>query len=1038
MPFVQSKLANYTTRYINKKFGTHILIKGLDLSWLGSVQLKGIEIRDHQHDTLIFVSNLKTSLLDAKKIIDNKVKLAEVSLFGVNFNLKTYTGETKDNLTIFIDSFKSDKTKPKNSFALRSEKINLKGLNFKLYNDNKKIPLQFSAQNGGVELSDFLIDGPNVSAKIKKMYFTESRGFKINLLSTLFSYTKTSMQFKNTIVQTDNTTKLNADIYLKYQREDLKNFNNKVQFKANFKESHLAVKDLNKLYREFKGQDLLQFTGNLHGTLNNFKAKNLRLRSKSGIDIKGNFDFINSLNSLKDFVFRADIKKIAANYHSLKNILPNIMSRSIASEFQKLGKFNLLGFLELNAEQLQADLSVNSALGTAITQLQLSHINTIETAHYTGDIEFKSFDLGAFASKPMLGKVSLKANLSGEGFKTKHKYTKFIGKIDSLEFNNYPYKDIQVNGEFQNKKFIGFISSKDKNFNIDFQGIADFSSTVNKFNFKADINNINLKETKLFTRDSIAQLKGNLNLRLLGNTFDDVIGKAEFKNIVYTNQKQAYTFKAFSLNSELKEGVKTIELNSENLVKGKIKGSFLFKELLTITQNALGSVYANYKPAKVTPGQFLAFDFTIYNQIIDVFFPRISVDKNTVLRGKINSDENLLKLTFSSPKISLNNNLIADIVLRLDNKNPLYSAHITAGKVRTKYYNIEKLNLLNRIENDTLFFKSLFKGGENFKENFNLDFYYTINADEKGVLGIQKSTVNYKGFSWVVNPKNDKQNKVSFSIKDGNYTISPFVFVSGEQKIEVKGELKAKEFKNIQANFSQVKLKSFLPAIDSLALKGKLSGRVAIEQTPDNISPKAKLLVENFKINNFEQGNLHLTIAGDNSFSKYTANMSLENQKAKSISARGSLDFSSKRPQINLDFSLQEYQIEAFSPLGQEVLSHLRGKVSGNFTARGVLRNPDLDGMLKIEDVGLTFPYLNVDYKLKGNTFVELEGQQFKLNNIILEDSKHKTQGVLSGYIAHQNFEMWFLDLDISTDNLLILDTREDEQISYYGTGYLK
>lgn len=53
-------------------------------------------------------------------------------------------------------------------------------------------------------------------------------------------------------------------------------------------------------------------------------------------------------------------------------------------------------------------------------------------------------------------------------------------------------------------------------------------------------------------------------------------------------------------------------------------------------------------------------------------------------------------------------------------------------------------------------------------------------------------------------------------------------------------------------------------------------------------------------------------------------------------------------------------------------------------------------------------------------------------------DVEHKTEGSLKGSIAHQNFEQWYMKLDIDTDNLLILNTSESEEIPYYGTGFLK
>lgn len=1039
LPVVQSKLAKQATNWLNKEYNTNIVVKKVDLSWFGSLQLKKIEIRDHHKDTLIFVDNLSTSLTNVKKILDNSVDLGEASLDGVHFNMKTYKGEKNDNMSIFIDSFEDGKPRDSlaNPFVLKSKNIRLNKLTFKLLDENKKDPLQFAAYNAGGDLQNFSIIGPDVSIAIKNLRFKENRNVNVTNLTTNFEYTKRYMNFEETVLETDNKSKIKGNIRLSYKRKDLANFNDKVKIKAQFSKSLLSVKDLSKLYNELSGNDVLNFTGNINGVLNNFSANNVKVYSKNGMKIIGNMGFVNAIKTSRGFVFDADLENVTANYFQLKSVLPNLLGKSLPSEFQRLGNFTLQGLVKVTPEQMDATLSVNSEIGNTISDLQLTNIDNIDEASYVGEVEFVDFDLGVFANDPILGKISLKADVNGSGFNVDNINTIIIGKVSSLQFNNYDYKDLNVNGQFQNKKFDGLLSATDDNFKLKFEGLADFSSVVNKFDFIADIDRIDLKKTNLFTRDSIAELKGKVNLNISGNTFDDIIGKATFKDLVYTNQKQAYPFKRFEINSSVKDSIKTIAVDSEDIVKGQLKGKFSFNELIPITQNALGSVYTNYRPHEVSKHQFLDFDFTIYNQIIDVFLPEISIGKNTRLKGRINSDKNALKLTFSSPEIDAYKNIIEGVVLRLDNKNPLYNTHLTASKVSTKYYNIEKLNLLNRTQNDTLFFKSVFNGGKNYSENFSVDFYYTINELQNSVVGVQKSTLNYKGFDWVINPNNDTNNKVTFDLKKDNYTISPFVLNSGEQKIAFKGVVRDSTYKDLQASFDKVKLASFLPPVDSLKLNGKLNGVIDLKQEKDQLIPKGNLLIEKFHINDFSQGDLALNVTGDNSYKKYNVNLSLISEKAKNISAVGGLDFSKKRPTMDLNVFLKEYEIAAFSPLGENVLNKLRGKVTGDFTAKGYLRNPDFQGVLNFENAGLTFPYLNIDFNLKGNTSVVLDRQEFKLNDILLEDTKHQTQGILSGSIAHQNFKDWFLNLDINTQNLLVLDTEESEEVEYYGTGFL-
>jgi hypothetical protein len=81
-------------------------------------------------------------------------------------------------------------------------------------------------------------------------------------------------------------------------------------------------------------------------------------------------------------------------------------------------------------------------------------------------------------------------------------------------------------------------------------------------------------------------------------------------------------------------------------------------------------------------------------------------------------------------------------------------------------------------------------------------------------------------------------------------------------------------------------------------------------------------------------------LKGESSYEKYDVNFSLEREQVKSISAKGSLDFSETRPKIDVSVNLEEFELNAFSPLGEDVLSKIRGDATGDFTLRGFLRKP--------------------------------------------------------------------------------------------------
>lgn len=1036
--YVQTKLGTYATNKINKDFGTNISIGKINLSFLGSVQLKNVQIKDHHKDTLIFVNKLSTSLLSAKKAFNSKILLDDVTLENAYYYMKTYKGENEGNMAVFLKSFKP-KT-PKDSlaptFTLKAKNLYVQNLDFKIINENKEIPLTFSATNIGGNAQELAIVGANVSVKSRGLYFKTNQGLQVTNLTTDYAFTKSKMSFKNTILETENS-KLVANILFNYKPGDLADFSDKVNIVADFKESKLQIPDLKNFYKELTGKDVITFSGKMMGKLNNFDLKKLDLSTKKGIKIVGDLSFVNAVSNNRGFIFEGNLKNLSATYRELKNVLPNVLGNTLPSEFSKFGKFKIRGNVKVTPTQINASIKMNSQVGGINSTLEINNIDNIDNASYIGDLQLINFNIGKFFNNPIFGKLSLKGDVNGSGFKLDNINTAFIGNISELNFNNYAYKNIVANGQYQNNKFDGDLVINDENFKMKFNGLADLSSKIHKFDFNSNITYLNLKETNLFTRDSIAVVKGEVAVDIKGNTLDDIIGKAIFNKVLYTNQKEEYSFKEFMVSSSLKDSIKTIRVISEDIVEGEISGKFSFSEFPKVAQNALGSIYTNYKPYAVGPNQFLDFNFEIYNKVVNVFFPDIFVNNQTKIKGRINSDKNLFRLNLNSPRVALYGNEIKDIALRTDNKNPLYNTFLSADEVNTDYYKVSKLKLINLTRNDTLFFKSEFKGGNKKNEDFNLDFFYTFNPEGKSVIGFEKSSFIYKENTWNINPDDTNIDKITFDLNANEFSFSQFKLVSGEQKIEFTGSLKGNEEKILLADFTKVNLESFLPKIDSLALKGALSGHLDFVQKEGNYQPEASLSIKNFEVNDFKQGDLFLNVKGDNSFEKYNVNLSIDNTDVKSIAAVGTLDFSSERPIIDLEVFLEEFQLSAFSPLGQDVLSSLRGSASGEFTLRGFLSNPDMDGSLTLKDAGLKFPYLNVDYNFEGESVITLLEQSFILKDFKLLDTKNKTKGILKGNISHLNFKQWFLQLSINSDNLLVLDTKNTEEALYYGSAYI-
>ncbi|WP_372769409.1 translocation/assembly module TamB domain-containing protein [Lutibacter sp.] len=1026
------------TDYLRTEFNVDINVEKVDLSFLGRVDLNDVLVKDHHADTLIYVHNLTTSVLSYRDLMNLKFNFGQISLEEFILNMKTYKGEEDDAFTIFINKFDSETvTDEPSGFLLTARRLKLVDGYVELVDENKENnkPLFFKEIIGTAK--NFKIDGPNVFADISKFHFIENHQVEVQSLSTNFSYSKTAMSFLNTQLETEKSS-ISADIKFTYVRADFSDFNNKVMLNADVKKADVSMLDLKKFYDELGTNDVLHFSTKISGYLNDFRLKNLEMNSDKQASIIGNLNFINSFNNENGFSLAADLTKLTSNYDHLKSLLPNILGEKLPSSFQKFGQFTVSGFAYITEDLINTDIKMQTDIGSLITDLELTNIGNIDNASYFGHIKIIDFELGKILNDSIIGQLSMEANIDGKGFTLEKMNTSVKGLISELQFKDYNYTSINLNGVVKNKHFDGEMEVNDDNIKLNFKGLADFSKKRYTFNFKTVVDYLDLNTLNLFKRDSISKIKGDIEIKVKGNTLDDLAGTIDFKNSLYINQKDSYFFKDFNITSSFEDSVRTVTVNSTEIIDGYLKGKFKFGELVKLTKNSIGSIYSNYKPFIVTPGQELNFKFKIYNKIVEVFYPEVTLSANTFIAGNLNSDDNLFRLNVKSPEITAFKNSIDSLNLQIDTKNPLFNTQLSVAKINTKQYNISKLQLVNITLSDTLYFRTEFFGGDNNTENYNLAFYHTFNKENKSVFGLQQSNFTFKDTKWIINPEDNFDNKLVYDDKTKTYDISPFLITSKKQKIEFFGQIRDTISKDLTFKFEKVNLATVTPEIDSLKLNGVLNGSLNYKQLNDVIKPTGNFSIADFKVNNSYQGNLKVAIEGKNSIRNYGVNISLERDNSINLSAVGDLDFTPKNPTIDVEVEFQEFKLDAFSPLGKDVFSNIRGFAYGNVHLTGLLNNPAMEGELFLDQAGLYFPYLNVDYDFEGTSVISLKNQTFNLEDVQIKDKAFSTRGKLTGSISHVNFEKWRLNLNVNTKNLLVLNTIEKENSVYYGTGFLE
>ncbi|MEC4114078.1 translocation/assembly module TamB domain-containing protein [Myroides pelagicus] len=1035
LPIVQSGLASMATDKLNEKLGTKFDIERLYIDFLGRITIKGLSVRDNHDHPFIVIGDFKTRIADFNALKQGHIFVGDTTIDELYLNIHKYKDEELSNLDAFIAVF--DNGEPGDGkFRLKSRKIYLSNAHFIVSDDNHPEPIAVDFKDLNGEVDQFFIKGPEIYGNIKKASFKDHWGLNVKRLTGDFSHTKTSIGMKELVLQTDQSL-IEGDLLFTFQQGDMKYFVDKVDWDFKVKNASLNTSDINVFAPVFASNKHLYFAGDMRGVMNNFQLSNANLTDDNNSRVNGRFAFKNVFDKDKPFWMKAKVGRLYISRANLVGLMPSVLTDLLPPTLERFGMFDISGDIEQMKRMLKADVTAITGLGKAKAQLDIIDLDNPNIAAYKGNIVLDQFDLGTFLESKQFGLTSLDVYIDGKGFNKESINTSVKGDVFSFYFADYNYTRIAVDGKLKLPFYKGLVNVSDPNLQLDFNGKVDISSQVKSYDFVADIDYADLNALK-FVNDSIAKYKGNFSFAAKGNTLENLEGEFKVNSATYQNSKDDYVFTAFALTSTFnQDGERSIKLSSKEALDGYVIGDYRIRDLKSLFTNALGSLYTNYKPYKIEEGQYLDFDITINNRLIEVFFPKLTVSERTHIEGVINNDNKEFKLRFDSPGISVEDFNFHNIMLYVNNNNPLYNTYVSIDSVRSNMYKIADFNLLNLTHNDTLFIRSEFKGGSDNLDEYKLNLYHTINKENLSVVGFKKSEVFFKKNLWNINEEEDKSNKIIFNKKLTDFTIDSLAMTHEGQRVALRGVMRDSTYKQLDLEFSKVDLSKITPDIANLSFEGKIDGDVHFSQEGELFHPEANIVIDSLGINTYPLGNMVFNVDGNHRLDNFKVSSSIVKEDKELFYLDGDIDLLNKQTHFNLESGFKDFDLKPIEPLLSSVASSLRGTASGKISILGTAKKPEVNGRLYLSESGFLSKFTGVDYNFEEHTPLDITENQFILRQARIIDVIHKTEGVVNGSVSHNMFKDWVLDLNLSSPNLFALNTKYAEGSIYYGTAFI-
>lgn len=1021
-PAVQSFIGQTLTQKFFKERGADLSVDHVYINPIGKATFQNLLVRDHQQDTLIFIEEARFNALRLRSFVEGSPDLGSLFLDGLQLNIQKHRGDSLSNMAIFGAKFKNENPK-KSLIRARSIRVDDAFVGVANHNNELRSPLFFD--NLDMSLKDFTLSGNDVKLKIDKISFNElTHQFQVSKLQSNFTYGSTEMGLSDLEITTPHS-KIAADLKLKYPIKGMRDFKELVEIKLDFSSSSLGSNDLKAFTTNIGDANFLLERASLNGTLEDFRVQDIQL----GFDetyFMGDLMFKNASNN--DIDLGMNINSLTTNFSQWNKIFPNIKS-DVFGNLERMGGQTVFGTLKYTPSLSLIDVNIKGFSSEIDLDLEVEPKD--EDWYYFGSVSVNDLDLGRLLNQENLSTTSFSIDVVGQGLKFDQLNTSVEGVFDSFGFNGYNYQNIDVNGVFKGGEFKGDLSIDDPNLKMDFKGSFDTFNNTNNISCLAQVERVDFNNIGLQFLGSGSVFSGDIELVSQGNNADDFIGDLYIDSGKLTNKKGSFSFSQFTAQSRINNGVRFVNIRSQDVLNGLLYGKFTFSQIPAMTKNALGSYFSNFKKIELDSGHYLKFNFNVRGKIASALIPGLELNDNTFVKGFIENDNNSLQLNINAPSLKLDQTEINMLALNIDNKNPLIQGHLEFDQLKSEWLEASAFDLINSAVNDTLFFKAQYNNPDTQQAKSNLNFYFTFDNNQHPVVGIQPSVVEYRDKLWGINSKSSSR----LFFDEQGYNLESTILSNASSELVVGIEKKDHQF--INADFKKVKLSDLIPQSPKFQIDGLADGSFILRNDKNSLDSDSKMSIDDFTFNGADLGTATLQLQSNTS-ERYTMSFITQSGGHYTSEIKGDLLYPSLgEATLDLTADFKSFPAKSLQNLMGKSFDHVEGQLDGKLHIGGYLNQPLVYGDLFLNKFSFDVPYLGVSYDFPQDIQLVVTPDVFEFMSAPVTDNVYNSQGLVKGKLTHDNFKNFTPDFTISSDRMLILDTDFNPQSNYFGTAFM-
>ncbi|WP_127846301.1 translocation/assembly module TamB domain-containing protein [Psychroflexus aestuariivivens] len=886
-----------------------------------------------------------------------------------------------------------------------------------------------------IDLSDFTFQGENfevsksesLSAELNKFQFIEASGFELKKFAFVANLNSDNFQLQNLNLAT-NRSEINGNLNLSYNSlQDLINHPKSTDFSLGFSNFNLDANEIFLFSPDLKSNTYLKviaknkINGNLNidGRLADFNVEkfNLNWGKNTNFNTKGRISKITSPDSLqlnlKSYSFksnRVDIQKFV-NAEDLGIQIPK--------------SININGQLNGGLQALSTKTKLQIPEGKIDLNGEFSNKNKIA---YKADLEIDDLELGQLLENPSLGKLNMKLQSSGEGKDLNSLDAKLTSQIDSLDYENYSFKGLVINGDLKNGKGDVKLDYKDKHLDLALNSKITLDSVSPKFEIDLDLKGARLSALGLTDKDIRTKL--NLKAMFEGNS-ETFHFESQMKDAVAVYNDQTYYIGDLSTVADIDENESTMSISS-NFLNANFDANANLNAISKAIQKHLAHYYKESSNQEKTEENSksvvfnLKADFYETPVISEVFAD--GIQKMDTLHTKISFDESKANLSaeMNLPFLNYQDNKVENLNFILSSDESTLDFNFGFDQVEAGPLQIAKTNFEGHFADNTLALD--FNAFKDEKQFFHIMTTLSKTEDGNYSFHVQPKDLYLNGKLWQI-PEN---NAIEYIRNDGDESIqaSDFDLTRNDQFIKIRDnfDVKSQHIGLEFQHFSLSTLTNYLNPEQRIA-RGEMNGNFIIVEPLKTLGILANLEVKDLSITEVALGNLKMEAEALNQ-ETYDFQMSLKD-KGVDFDLVGDYFTTVEDSKLDLDFNLNKLELATVQQFSEEFIKDAEGYLEGSVKIEGPLDDIKYDGILTFNQAGFNLKPLNTKFNFK-NESITLKNEEIAFSNFQIQDQKGNIFKI-DGDISTESMINPKFNLDFKADKFQLLNSTAKDNDLYYG-----